>query len=177
VVAERLVHHVPGEDFAPVVGGDVGDVVEHRVAQRGAGEALHPARLLRVPGQRVAADAHVVRLGVADDLVGAAVGERVLGGLGRVPLHLVLGRDHVELAIEDRRVDRIAQLVRGDGGAEVATGGGRRGTERGGRFGAARRDDHRAGRGEERGGGGEGGGEDTPPRGTVHDSFQLCRGT
>ena len=61
-----------------------------------------------------------VALRVADDLVGGGVVERALGALGGVPLHLVLGRDHVELAVQDAGVRGVAELVRGDGGAEVA---------------------------------------------------------
>jgi hypothetical protein len=44
-----------------------------------------------VPHRRVAADLHALALGVADDLVGWAVGERALGGFDGVPIHLVLG--------------------------------------------------------------------------------------
>lgn len=49
---------------------------------------------------------------------------------GGVDLHLVLGRHRVELTARDRRVRRVAQPTRGDGGAEVAAALRRRGAER-----------------------------------------------
>ncbi len=132
-VGERLVDHVPGVDLAPVVRGDLRDVVEHRLAQRGPLHRLRPGRLLRVPQQRVPAHVHAVRHGVVEDLVAAGVAELALGRLGRVPLHLVLRRDRRELAVEDPGVDGVAQPRRGHGRPEVsALRLGRRAERRGG---------------------------------------------
>ena len=126
-VQERLVDDVPGGELAAVVAGDVGDMVPHHLQQLGArGDALHPAGQLAVPDERVPPHLHAPRPGVPDELVGGGVVERVAGRLGRLPLHLVLGRELVELAVERLDVRRFAHVALGGGGAEDAAGGGRR---------------------------------------------------
>src|SRR5690606_2223067 len=141
-VGERLVHHVPLRDLALVVGHHAVDVVDHRLAQRAAVEALHPAGLLGVPGQRVAAHLlAVLHRPVVDAVAGGEV-ELAPLRLGGVDLHLVLGRHRVELTGGDRGVRRVVQPVRGDGDAEVAAALGRGGTEGAlGGLGGGRRDE------------------------------------
>ncbi len=140
-VGERLVHDVPRVDLAAVVRRDLRHVVEHRLAERGARHVLHPARLLRVPREGVPADLLATARRPADDLVALGVVEAVLRRLRRVHLHLVLGRDHVELAVRDGRVRRVGQPAGREGGAEVAAGLGGRGLEGGaGRLGGAHTD-------------------------------------
>ena len=91
VLVERLVHHVPGGQLALVVGHHPVDVVDHRLAQGAAAQALHPARLLRVPGQGVAADLHAA--------------------LGRPVVDLVAGGE-VELARAGARSRRASSRSR-----------------------------------------------------------------
>ena len=62
-------------------------------------QALHPARLLGVPGQGVAAHLHAALDRPVVDLVAGAEVELAPLRLGGVRLHLVLGRHHVELAV------------------------------------------------------------------------------
>src|SRR5690606_2509366 len=92
-VGEGLVDDVPGVHLAPVVVQDAVDVVDHRLAERAAGERLHPARLLGVPGERVAADPLAVLDGPVVDPVAVAEVELPAVGLQGVDLHLVLGGD------------------------------------------------------------------------------------
>ncbi len=95
----------------------------------------------RVPGQGVTADLHAVAGGPVVDLVAGGEVELVLVRLGRVGLHLVLGRDHVELTRGDRGVRRVAQPARGDRGTEVAARlRRRRAQRRGGRAGVGSHD-------------------------------------
>ncbi|CAM5664965.1 hypothetical protein SGRIM128S_06062 [Streptomyces griseomycini] len=129
-VGEGLVDDVPLRDLALVVGHHAVDVVDHRLAQRAAAEVLHPAGLLGVPGQGVAAHLLAVLHRPVVDAVGGGEVELAPLRLGGVDLHLVLGRHRVELTGRDRRVRRVAQPVPGDGDAEVAAALRRRGAER-----------------------------------------------
>ena len=133
VLVECLVDHVPVGELALVVGHHAVDVIDHRLAQIATTEALHPARLLGVPGQGVAADLHTVLGGPVVDLVACAEAELPPLGLGGVGLHFVLGRHHVELRAAMRGVPRVAKPARRDRGAEVPAGLCRRRTERAGR--------------------------------------------
>src|SRR3954447_10894569 len=137
VLVERLVDHVPGGQLAFVVGHHPVDVVDHGRAQGAAVHALHPARLLTVPGQGVTADLHAVRGRPVVDLVTGGEVELVLVRLGRVRLHLVLGRDHGELAGGEGGVRRVVQPAGRDRGTEIPVGLGGRGTQRPGRLGQA----------------------------------------
>ena len=131
-VGERLVHHVPGVDLPTEVGGHLGDVVDGGVAQVTAGQALCPSGLLGVPQQGVSTYRHALGSGVADDAVTGAVVEPAPLRLGRVRLHLVLGDEAVELAVQHGHVRVVVELVGPDGGAEVAAFLRRRGTQCGG---------------------------------------------
>src|SRR5581483_9053541 len=97
--------------------------------------------------------------------------EVAAGRLGGVPLHLVLGRDHVELAVEDRGVGRVAELAGGHRGAEVAAGRGGLRAQRAGGLGEAGHQQRRARDRECRGTGGQR--QRQAPTGTVgwgHDA-------
>ena len=59
-----------------------------------------PGRRLAVPGQRVTAHEHAVGLRERHLLVGVREREVALLGLGRVPLHVVLGREAVEVLLQ-----------------------------------------------------------------------------
>ena len=72
-----------------------------------------------MPDERVALDAHSVRLGEGDELVRGLEPPLVLGKVDRAPLHRVLGRDRVELAHEGGAVGRVAlEEIRLDGGPD-----------------------------------------------------------
>lgn len=63
-----------------------------------------------MPQQIVPSHLLPVGLGVRQNGITGAVGERTLRGFGGIPLHLVLGRDHVELALQDGGVTGVVQL-------------------------------------------------------------------
>ena len=67
----------------------------------------HPGGQLRVPHQRVAAHLHAVVLRERDDRVGAAEVEDARLRLDGVPLHLVFGRDLVELRRDRLGIGRV----------------------------------------------------------------------
>jgi hypothetical protein len=65
-------------------------------------------------------------------VVRGAGAERAAGRLGRVPLHLVLGSDRGELAVQDGGAWAVAEPAGGHGGSEVPPGPGRLGARSGG---------------------------------------------
>jgi len=71
-----------------------------------------------VPHQRVSFDLQAVLRGEAEDAVGAVEVEDASGRLRRVPLHLVFGRDEVQLGRSCPCVGRIGQVRGTDGGAD-----------------------------------------------------------
>jgi len=109
--------------------GDLGDVVQHRVAQGGTAETADPAGLLVVPRQGVAAQLLAVAGREVGDRVTLTEGERVLLRLRRVPLHLVFRRDLVVLTAGETGVVAVAEVGGAQRGAEVPAVLGRRGTE------------------------------------------------
>ena len=71
-----------------------------------------------MPHQRVTLYFHAVCLGEHHDAIAVGVIEPILGRLGGVPLHLVLGRDIVELGAGDVRVHRLAEMTGAERGAD-----------------------------------------------------------
>ena len=166
VLVEGLVHHVPGPDAALVAAGLCLDVLldgvlDLLVGQRGRRPAVggYPRRQLAVPDQGVAAHELAVRLRALDDLVGAGEVEDALLGLHDLPLHDVLRRDRVELAVHDLGVGGVLTEEAGvDGRPDAEAGAGGEGAQRPLDDGA-RRAGCRGGLGLRLGGVGRGGGE------------------
>ena len=104
VIVHGLVHHVPFGNLALVMPDNLLDVVLEYREQfflLPAVIAADPCGNLAVPGEGVAAHAHLVRLRVFDHLVAFCEIEFVLGRFGCVELHLVFGDNHVELRLVD----------------------------------------------------------------------------
>lgn len=118
-VLEDLVGDVPLVDLAGVPTDDGGDVVlQHGpgvVAGPGLGSLVDPSGVLAVPEQRVAAHRLSVLTGELHDEVGAAEVVDTLFGVDQLPLHVVLGRDRVELGREQVLVvRRLLAVVAGE---------------------------------------------------------------
>ncbi len=103
-VVDRLVDDVPGPQPTAVAAGDRPDVVLERDPKLRRRERSHPGWCRPVPDERVALHFHAVRLGEIDDPVRAREVEDAGRLLDRVPLHLPLGRDVVEVAPRGCRV-------------------------------------------------------------------------
>jgi hypothetical protein len=118
-VRHRLVHDVPGGDAAAIAAHHRPDVLDHRGPQPVRRQRRHPRRELLVPDERVALDAHGVRLGEGDDVVRGREVEPVGLRVDRAPLHRVLGREGVEPRREGRPVPWLGhQRLVGDGGPQ-----------------------------------------------------------
>ena len=120
VAVERLVDHVPGHDSPGIRIAKMGDhgldVPRHGGAHRlRIGQLVHPTGKLAVPDQSVAPNDHLVLFGELDDSIGRSKVELRWLGFGPAPLHLVLGRDRVELARCQPRIARLLEPPLGHG--------------------------------------------------------------
>ena len=89
--------------------GDRTDVIFKGDAQISRRKTAHPWRDRAVPDERMSFDPHAVGLSVADDGIAGAEVVVVARVLDRVPLHLVLGGQIVEVSTEDAAVTPIRQ--------------------------------------------------------------------
>ncbi len=120
MVGDCLVDDVPRGDAPRVAAHERLDVGDERAGHLAPGERRgEPARELPVPDERVAVDAHPVRLRERDELVRGVEAPPVLERVDRLPLHRVLGRDRVELAHERGGIVGVTLEEIGlDGGAD-----------------------------------------------------------
>jgi len=120
VLVESLINDIPLVAVVGPSGSKSLDVILHNLNQSGVVEATlrNPSRQLRVPYQSVATELQAVVFGKVGVAVTISESEIALGGLGRLPLHGVLGRHRVELGLDDVQLFRL--VAQSDGSTNVA---------------------------------------------------------